>query len=576
MLTLTRYTSDNTAVLPLKKQSILLGSDKECDIVIPDTAPAAANLEFSNGGYRIIPLSRTNLLLNDKKIKSTILQPGDRITAGESVFIFGRRDDLSAGRDSEDLTGILAGISELADCVSSRSELQGLLEKLIAVTLEAIGGNQAFIFSLGADAKPALFASTSSKNSSDRFSDSIVQNVLKKKKGIVLPNALADSRFSSSQSIADLKLSSALCCPITLSGSLIGILYLGSSGSVHSYTDEDLEKVKIFTLVAAMLIHHLKTIEHQGNLIKKLTDAGSEPGFIASSPVMSEALVQAESCAVSDISVLLIGETGTGKDEIAKYIHKKSSRADNSFVAVNCSTLHGELLESELFGHRKGAFTGAADNHTGLFEAADNGTLFLDEIGEMSPPLQAKLLRALETGSIRPLGATEEINVDTRILCATNRNIDQLLKENLFREDLYFRINQFSIALPPLRERGMDIELLAYLFLEKYNSKYQKFEFMDFHPETLSALTMHEWPGNIRELDSTIHRAVLSSKEPILSISFEAADTPITDFIAATSGFQRPLIIKTINSCGGNKEKAAEKLNMSRSTFFRYCKQLEC
>jgi transcriptional regulator with GAF, ATPase, and Fis domain len=315
-------------------------------------------------------------------------------------------------------------------------------------------------------------------------------------------------------------------------------------------------------------------ISQQRESIKRLAATKSEGGIVYQSSIMKKVLDQVKPIAGSDISILLQGETGTGKDILAAYIHDNSNRAEKPFITINCSSLRGELLESELFGYKKGAFTGAASDRKGLFHAANQGTLFLDEVGEMDLNLQSKLLRVLETGRVRPVGEVKEDKVDVRVLGATNKNLQELVDNGGFREDLFYRLAQVTVTLPPLRERAEDILLLAYFFLEKYKAKYPHKEIKDFHPEALQSMMTHEWPGNVRELLNLIHRSVLSSQTSLVTLDAVSFKQKFASLEEATRRFQRNYISRALAMNRGSKEEAASLLGMSRSTFFRYLSQL--
>jgi len=282
--------------------------------------------------------------------------------------------------------------------------------------------------------------------------------------------------------------------------------------------------------------------------------------------------------AVSDIAVLFHGETGSGKEMLAERLHRKSPRVGRPFVAVNCSALKSELLESELFGHKKGSFTGAVQDKAGLFTAAHGGTLFLDEIGDLDPGLQAKLLRALETGKIRPVGGTVEISVDVRVIAATHRDLQALIAEKGFREDLYYRLAQITLELPSLRERPDDIPLLAQSFLERFKVKYPGKDLRSFDPGSLAAMVIYAWPGNVRELLNAVHKAVLLSDGPLVKMEMgtggKSAEPEFLGMDDATKRFQKQYLEKALALCGGNREQASKILGMSRSTFFRYLAEM--
>jgi len=308
--------------------------------------------------------------------------------------------------------------------------------------------------------------------------------------------------------------------------------------------------------------HRLPSQEAKGNY-----EAG---GIGCQSPVMATILREIEISARADISVLLTGETGSGKDTVAKVLHSRSKRREGPFIAINCSTLRGELLASELFGHKKGAFTGALHEQTGLIPSADGGTLFLDEIGEMDAPLQAMLLRVLEGGKVRPLGAASEFDVDFRLICATNRDLPGMIEKKTFREDLFYRIGQYQIAIPPLRDRGEDILALAIHFLEQLGVKYPQKKFQGFDSESLRMIRFYDWPGNIRQLLNVVHRGLLRSSPPFVELEIPRSQERPTDLERATLRFQREYVSRAISACGGNKNAAAELLGIAKSTLFRY------
>jgi len=248
-------------------------------------------------------------------------------------------------------------------------------------------------------------------------------------------------------------------------------------------------------------------------LLEQVRTLGREGEFIGRSAAMEEVFRLVGQVAPGKTTVLITGESGTGKELVARAIHRGSPRADGPFVAVNCTALSENLLESELFGHERGAFTGAHQRRRGRFELADGGTLLLDEIGETSPPLQAKLLRVLQEGEFERVGSERPVRVDVRVLAATNRDLAEMVREGTFREDLYYRLNVVPVHLPPLRERRDDIGLLALHFLRRYAAELKK-EVVDFTPDAMRLLAGYRWPGNVRELENVIERAVVLSRAP--------------------------------------------------------------
>jgi len=303
------------------------------------------------------------------------------------------------------------------------------------------------------------------------------------------------------------------------------------------------------------------------------------PGLIATSAEMARVLDLVERVAPTDATVLIRGESGTGKEIIAKALHHAGPRASGRFVAINCGALPEPLLESEIFGHVKGAFTGAAANKKGLFEEAHGGTLFLDEIGEMAPGLQVKLLRVLQSGEVRPVGSTQVITVDARVVAATNRDLEPMIRRGTFREDLFYRLNVIPIALPPLRERREDIPLLAEHFLARFSQRQGRV--LRLSAGATERLLRYAWPGNVRELENAMERlAILARDETI-----EAGDLPphigaglalgTAPGLAAEQTLaeaERAHIIQILERCGWNHSRAAEALGIGRTTLWRKLK----
>jgi two-component system, NtrC family, response regulator AtoC len=295
------------------------------------------------------------------------------------------------------------------------------------------------------------------------------------------------------------------------------------------------------------------------------------------SPVMLEVYKLVARVASTTATVLVVGESGTGKELVARAIHSHSLRASAPFVPVNCTALSESLLESELFGHARGAFTGAIAAKRGLFEMADGGTLFLDEIGDMGPKMQGQLLRTLQDGEVRPVGSSESIRVDVRLVCATNRDLEADVKAGRFREDLYFRINVVTVKLPPLRDRPGDIPILISHFLVKVARREGRAE-ASMSREALDLLCRHSWPGNVRELENAVERAVAVAKGNVilpsdLPVEVYGGAPPVAGGIIddrpTLSELERRYIALVLTECGGNKKKAAERLGIDRRTLYR-------
>ena len=328
----------------------------------------------------------------------------------------------------------------------------------------------------------------------------------------------------------------------------------------------DLEVLKIVLQRAG----YLAGLEKENRKLLQREEKRGFPEIIGSSPVMAKVFDTIRRVAGSDISILICGESGTGKELVARAIHQQSHRKDGPFIAIYCGAIPETLLESELFGHEKGAFTGAHLQRRGRIESAQGGTLFLDEIGEISPALQVKLLRVLQERNIERVGGRVEIPVDTRVLAATNMDLQMAMKDGRFREDLYYRLNTVTITVPPLRERGADISMLSKSLLLRYMEEAKK-KISGFTREALLSLEQYHWPGNIRELENRIRRAVTLTDNQ--RITPDDLDLPYPDenqegltLKVARDKVEKKIIEQTLAKTGGNITKAAMILDVSRPT----------
>ena len=295
--------------------------------------------------------------------------------------------------------------------------------------------------------------------------------------------------------------------------------------------------------------------------------------LITRSSAMEDLLSQARRVAASDASVCIFGASGTGKELLARAIHRASPRGEAPFVAVNCGAIPEGLLESELFGHKKGSFTGAVADRRGLFQAAQGGTLFLDEIGDMPLPLQVKLLRALEERKIRPVGSHEQYDVDVRVIAATHRKLEERIASGEFREDLYYRLNVVKLYIPTLAERREDIPLLANEFLTRLATRYRRGR-LSFSPDAMEILVSAPWPGNVRQLLNVIEQAVALAAtevipESLVRQALDAGDTALTPLDEARRAFERDYLVRILKITGGNVTKAARLAGRNRTEFYR-------
>ena len=355
---------------------------------------------------------------------------------------------------------------------------------------------------------------------------------------------------------------------LTAHGSIPDAVEATSSG-VFSYLTKPFNS-------KTLLEHVARALKITGESPAEQTDAKSDAwreGIISRSPAMENLLTQARLVADSDTSVLIQGQSGTGKELFARAIHNASPRANAEFVALNCSAIPESLFESELFGHVKGAFTGATRDHPGLFRAAEGGTLLLDEIGDMPLSFQVKLLRTLQERVIRPVGSTESIPVDVRIISATHQDLELALEEKTFREDLYYRLNVVTLELPALTERREDIPLLANHFLHGFPDA-KKRGVTGFSPDAMEELLTAPWPGNVRQLHNAVEHSVALSTTPLIPVSLvqralrvESGD--IASFAEARSQFEREYLTKVLQMTNGNVAKAARIAKRNRTEFYK-------
>jgi Nif-specific regulatory protein len=397
----------------------------------------------------------------------------------------------------------------------------------------------------------------------------------------------AAEEMAASESIIAGRIRSSLAAPMWLGDEIRGVIQVDNRASAAIFQPRDLEMLMLIgsqaalALDNAMMVRSLRVAEERlrgENRYLKTRDEQRRrfADIVGDSSAMKGVLRQLEKVIDTRATVCIEGETGTGKELIASAIHYQSRRRDKLFVAQNCAALPENLLESELFGHKKGAFTGADHDKKGLFEVADGGTLFLDEIGEMSLGLQAKLLRALQEGTVRPVGSSQEKPIDVRIICATNRNLANEVQKGGFRQDLFYRLMVFPLRLPPLRERREDIPALAEHFLRRYTQEFRK-TISGFAQVTLDAMMAYGWPGNVRELENEVQRLVIQT-DPDMFIDPEQLSPQIRKVegtlarIAPKKGtlkdmmeeVERWLIAEALRDHGGNKTRTAETLGITR------------
>lgn len=451
-----------------------------------------------------------------------------------------------------------------------------LLEKVLEIAMTHLSAERGFVL-LADNLSESGYTVVCSKNfnskkASDEFaaSSSVVKSVLQSGEAVLTFDAMSDERFESSVSIMAQKILSIICIPLRAGERISGAIYLDSSKSRKAFTEDALKFLTVFGSLAAIAIENAQRIsllEKENVRLKNEVDVTHLFGnIIGKSEKWKKVLEIAQRVLDVDAAVLITGESGTGKEVIARAIHENGTRKGKSFVAVNSSALPENLIESELFGHIRGSFTGASSDKKGLVEVANGGTLFLDEIGDLPLSLQAKILRLIQEKEYRRVGDSNNRNADIRIIAATNKDLKEEVKTTRFREDLFFRLNVIGIHLPPLRERKDDIPLLASYFVKRAAENYKR-PIDGIHPEAMQLLLANQWQGNVREFQNLIERAVVLCRGNKLmkeDFLFDSSDQSALQKNAVTlADFERQLIESTLEEMNGNRTRTAEKLGVS-------------
>ncbi|MCB9640543.1 MAG: sigma 54-interacting transcriptional regulator [Myxococcales bacterium] len=568
----------------LYKQITTLGRGRQNDICVPDPllAEEFAHIHFDGQHFTLSTLSRKDaFLVNGRSRKQTQLKHGDQLQMGSTDFSFRMFSERPA-QEPKALEPLEAyrKLYQFSKLLMLDHSLDELLNALLDQVIEVTNAERGFIILLeGNIPKVAVGRNVQKESLADAtklYSDSIVEQVAREKKPLILSDALHDEKFKGSTSVVNLQLSSVMCVPMMERGRLLGVIYVGNSKITALFDRSSLELLMIFAAQASLIIQKALLINELQTDNQKLATrlhALQGSGIIGGCEEITEVLRKVSKVATTDVSVLVTGETGTGKELIAKEIHRLSNRAKGPFVTINCGAIPENLLESELFGHVKGAFTGAVANKIGKFQAADGGTLFLDELGEMPLNLQVKLLRALEDKKITRVGDTRPEQVDIRIVAATNRHLEEEVRQGHFREDLYYRLNVINIHLPPLRTRGDDTILLARFFLQRFANEYNC-PAKGFSPGAVIAMKKYRWPGNIRELENRIRKAVILAEGTHIDASDldipEEHMEPILNLADAKERFQAQYINEVLARNNGNRTKTAKDLGVDPRTIFRH------
>jgi transcriptional regulator with GAF, ATPase, and Fis domain/DNA-binding XRE family transcriptional regulator len=516
-----------------------------------------------------------------------------------------------AHRQMRDLTRLMEINREL----TREHDPKRLLPLIMKYAVELTGAERGMIVMPRDNKLEQVFSHKISDALDVRFSNSVAEKVIDEGRSVLAIDALGDERFSAFVSVHTMKLRSILAVPLQIRSRIVGVIYLDSRLRAGVFSDNDLGLLEAFSAQAAIALETSRLISENANRCTDLQLANEEIlklsmqlekklkrneatlrrvgallqktqkdeatrleecGIVGRSPAMQEIMRIVDRIALTDAPVYIFGASGTGKELVAKAIHATSERSEHPFVPINCGALPPKLLASELFGHAKGAFTGAIGDRPGLFRLADKGTLLLDEVADMDASMQAHLLRVLQDGTFRPVGGNEEISVDVRILSASNRDLEKEMQAGRFREDLFYRLNVVRVNIPPLTGRKEDIPLLVDHFANHHAIK----EKPTFSANALDRLISADWPGNVRELENEVLRVLtmatpgkpIAQKDLSPRLRGPASYQPRTEggsLKQRTDSFERVIIQKVLDECDGNASRAAEKLGISRAGLYK-------
>ncbi len=572
-------------VFNLHKKITSLGSGPDNDIVLPDPlVQDGFAIRFDGQIYTVLALKKTDFVVNGKKRSKHKLIHDDRLVIGSCELRFVMLDEQAptaeeAGETIADIDAYTK-LYEFSERLIHQRDLGELLDALMDAVVEITNADKGFLVLLEGETVDVKVARNVNKeNIADavsQLSDSIIAKVIRSRKPVIVSDAMRDDEFSAAKSVMQLKVSSVICVPLLDRGRLLGLIYVGNDSIRDLFQNDTLRVLSIFASQASLIVANALLLNELKVDNKRLTDRLEQYRFgeiVGTSPPMQAVFRKVEKISATDISVLITGETGTGKELIAREVHNRSPRAGKPFVTINCGAIPENLLESELFGHVKGAFTGAVANKQGKFQAADGGTLFLDEIGEMPIELQVKLLRAIQEKVVYRVGDTRPETCDIRILAATNRDLEKEIAGGRFREDLYYRLNVVQLHLPPLRVRGDDVLVVARYLLSRYSREYDA-KVKGLSPNAAVAIRKHNWPGNIRELENRIKKAIILCDSTVIGpddLGLTGDVLPqILTLSDAKDKFQRDYINEVLALNNGNRTKTARDLGVDPRTVFRH------
>ncbi|HVK72789.1 MAG TPA: sigma 54-interacting transcriptional regulator [Kofleriaceae bacterium] len=575
------------SVYHLYKKITSIGSSADNDVVLPDPliGDAYASIHFDGQTYTIATLHRkAEVVVNGKKRSKHKLSHDDKLVIGSCELRFALIDD--APIVEEEAAATVADLDAyhklfaFSEQLMHQRDLGELLEALMDHIIEITNADKGFLILMEGDVLDIKVArNLKRENIADaisQLSDSIIAKVVQSRRPVIISDAMHDAEFAAAKSVMQLRLTSVICAPLLDRGRLLGLIYVGNDSVVDLFQDQTMKVLSVFAAQASLIVANALLLDELRVDNRKMHEKLELFRFgeiVGTSPVMQQVFRRVEKIAPTDISVLITGETGTGKELIAREIHTRSPRTGKPFVTINCGAIPENLLESELFGHVKGAFTGAVSTKQGKFQAADGGTLFLDEVGEMQLELQVKLLRAIQEKVVIRVGDTRPESVDIRILAATNRDLEKEIAAGRFREDLYYRLNVVNLHLPPLRARGDDIVVVARYLLSRYTREFDA-KVKGFSPNATVAMRKHAWPGNIRELENRIKKAIVLCDSSVIGpddLGLTADVLPsIMTLADAKEKFQREYINEVLALNNGNRTKTARDLGVDPRTIFRH------
>jgi transcriptional regulator with GAF, ATPase, and Fis domain len=611
------------SAFPLTAVDLRIGRDLSNEIPITDSAVSRYHSVVApvDGAYVVRDLGSMNgTFLNGVPIKERSLQHGDEIGVGLSRFLFLTEED-APGRDRESPgelrfgstvqlrpeEGLYADPRRLAAALPPTDVAHGVelilragREIHAAPALEELGGRLARLIldALRAQRVAVLFFAKGSIDVARSFgcdaaggearvrvSQTILSQVTKSRAALLSNDVVAS--LPSAASLVQAQVRAVIAAPLITAEGVIGLLYADTSDAAARFGERDLQVLVGLAegaSRAAANLHRVESLAEDRRRVEE--DNGLRSEVVGESPAMKALHVRLEKVAPTDTTVLILGESGTGKELTARAIHRASRRSEGPLVVINCGALTESLLESELFGHEKGAFTGAMARKQGRLELADKGTVFLDEIGELTPPLQTKLLRFLQEREIDRVGGSTPIKVDVRLVAATNRDLGAMVKEGTFRLDLFYRLNVVTLTLPPLRERRDDVRLLASYILARQARRVNR-KVLGIVPEAWDCILRHDWPGNVRELENALERAVVLGADEwvrpedlpeALTEKVAAAEEEATGsragFHTLVNAAKRTAVQEALTASGGVVTEAAKLLGLHPNYLHRLMRNL--